>query len=87
MSEAEFCCDEGAYLADKYFRERERRNESLDKRIENQREEIRRLQKCLNDTKQSRDHWKAEAECVGKQLQQVLNERNKNEKENSIGRS
>lgn len=77
MSEAEFCCDEGAYLADKYFREKKSRNESLNKRIENQREEIRRLQKCLNDTKQSRDHWKAEAERIGKQLRQVLAERRK----------
>lgn len=84
MSEAEFCCDEGAYLADKYFRERKSRNESLNKRIENQREEIRRLQKCLNDTKQSRDHWKSKAERIGNQLQQVLNEREKNEKESSI---
>ena len=74
MSEAEFCCDEGAYLADKYFRDMERRNESLNKRIENQREEIRRLQKCLNDTKQSRDHWKAEAERIGKQLNRMLEE-------------
>lgn len=87
MAEAEFCCDEGACLADKYFRERECRNESLDKRIENQREEIRRLQKCLNDTKQSRDHWKAEAERIGKQLQKIITEREKNEKENSIRRS
>ena len=77
MSEAEFCCDEGAYLADKYFRERERRDESLNERIENQREEIRRLLKRLNDVKQSRDYWKAEAERLGKQLNHMLEERRK----------
>lgn len=77
MCEAEFCCDEGAYLADKYFRERELRTEAVNQRIANQREEIRRLQKCLNDTKQSRDYWKAEAGRIGKQLNQVLKERRK----------
>lgn len=80
MCEAEFCCDEGAYLADKYFKEQELRAETLNQRIANQREEIRRLQKCLNDTKQSRDYWKARAERLGKQFYQ-LKERRKEDAE------
>lgn len=87
MSEADFCCDEGAYLASKYFRDQELQSERLNQRIENQREEIRRLQKLLDDITKSRDNWKSKYERVKKQLQQVLNERGKNEKENSIGRS
>lgn len=72
MSEAEYCCDEGKYLADKYYREQERRREqpidALNRRIVNQRGEIRRLSKLLNDVTQSRDYWKAKAERIGKQL-------------------
>ena len=41
-------------------------------KIENQREEIKRLRKCLFDVNNSRDYWKAKACRVGKQLQQTL---------------
>jgi hypothetical protein len=41
-------------------------------RLERQRIEIRRLQKRLHDTTQSRDFWKAKAKRVGKQLYEVL---------------
>ena len=44
----------------------------LNKRIANQREEIKRLKKCLNDITQSRNYWKNKANSIGKQLQQVL---------------
>ena len=47
-------------------------NKALNQKIENQREEIKRLRKCLFDVTNSRDHWKAKACRVGKQLQQVL---------------
>lgn len=43
--------------------------------IENQREEIKRLRKCLNDTTQSINYWKNKAKRIGKQLQQVLEDR------------
>ena len=72
MCEAEFTCDEGAIMASKYFRERERQTESLTQRVKNLREEIRRLQKCLHDITRSRDYWKAEATRIGKQLNYVL---------------
>ena len=55
MCEAEFCCDEGQWLADRdqYERERGANGDSLvrsmQKRIENQREEIRRLYNRLRE--------------------------------------
>ena len=42
--------------------------EILNKKIENQREEIKHLRKCLFDVTNSRDYWKAKAYRVGKQL-------------------
>ena len=44
----------------------------LNQKIENQREEIKRLRKCLFDVTNSRDYWKAKAYRVGKQLQEHL---------------
>lgn len=52
---------------------------SEQKRIENQREEIRRLRKRLNDITQSRDFWKAKAKRVGKQLHEALQKGANNE--------
>ncbi len=46
-------------------------------KIENQREEIKRLRRCLNDTTQSRYYWKNKANRIGKQLQQVLEDMRK----------
>ena len=46
--------------------------EILNQKIENQREEIKRLRKCLFDVTNSRDYWKAKAYRVGKQLQEHL---------------
>ena len=51
--------------------------EILNQKIENQREEIKRLRKCLFDVTNSRDYWKAKAYRVGKQLQQTLEDRRK----------
>lgn len=75
MSEAEFCCDEGRWLADKEQYERERKARSCDNRIANQREEIRRLHNHIRNLEQSRDAWKAKAERLGKQLNELLKER------------
>lgn len=81
MCEAEFCCDEGQWLADQdqYIREKNANGDSLvrsmQKRIENQREEIRRLQKHIRSLEQSRDAWKDKAERLGNQLFEVLNGR------------
>ena len=44
----------------------------LNQKIENQREEIKHLRKCLFDVTNSRDYWKAKAYRVGKQLQEAL---------------
>ena len=53
----------------------------LNQKIKNQREEIKRLRKCLFDVNNSRDYWKAKACRVGKQLQQTLEDmRNVDEK-------
>lgn len=46
--------------------------EILNQKIENQREEIKRLRKCLFDVTNSRNYWKAKAYRVGKQLQEHL---------------
>ena len=46
--------------------------EILNQKIANQREEIKRLRKCLFDVTNSRNHWKAKACRVGKQLQEHL---------------
>lgn len=46
--------------------------DTLNQKIENQREEIKRLRKCLFDVTNSRDYWKAKAYRVGKQLQEYL---------------
>ena len=46
--------------------------EILNQKIINQREEIKRLRKCLFDVTNSRDYWKAKAYRVGKQLQEYL---------------
>ena len=51
--------------------------EILNQRIANQREEIRRLKKYLNDTTQSRNYWKNKAKRIGKQLQQILDDMRK----------
>ena len=48
-------------------------------RLERQRVEIRRLQKRLHDTTQSRDFWKAKAKRVGKQLYEALQKGANNE--------
>lgn len=42
------------------------------KRIENQREEIRRLREHNRNLEQSRNHWKGKAKMLGKQLNEVL---------------
>ena len=47
------------------------------KRIENQREEIRRLREHNRNLEQSRNHWKRKAKMLGKQLREVL-ERSEN---------
>ena len=72
MSEAEFCCDEGQYLADKLQYENERKAQSCDNRIANQREEIRRLHNHIRNLEQSRNAWKAKAERLGKQNKELL---------------
>ena len=46
---------------------------SQEKRIENQREEIRRLRNHIRSLEDSRNHWKEKAERLGKQLFEVLN--------------
>lgn len=51
-----------------------------EKRIANQREEIRKLNEHIHNLTQSRDYWKAKAERVGKQLHKVLKDRSENEK-------
>lgn len=51
--------------------------DTLNQKISNQREEIKRLRKCLFDTTNSRNYWKSKANRIGKQLQQVLEERRK----------
>ena len=82
MSEAEFCCDEGQWLADRdqYERERKANGDSLvrstQKRIENQREEISRLHKHIRSLEQSRDAWRDKAASLGKQLHETLYGRN-----------
>ena len=58
--------------------------EILNQKIENQREEIKRLRKCLNDTTQSRNYWKNKAKCIGKQFQQILDDRRKEDTEKRI---
>ena len=81
MCEAEFCCDEGQWLADQeqYIREKNATGDSLvrsmQKRIENQRVELARLQKHIISLEQSRDAWRDKAERLGKQLFEVLNGR------------
>lgn len=81
MCEAEFCCDEGQWLADRDQYERERKANgdglvrSMQKRIENQRGEIQRLHKHIKNLEQSRDAWRDKAERLGKQLFEVLNGR------------
>lgn len=81
MCEAEFCCDEGQWLADQdqYIREKNANGESIvhsmQKRIENQREEIGRLHRHIRGLEQSRDAWKDKAERLGNQLYDVLNGR------------
>lgn len=62
MSEAEFCCDEGQYLADKAQFEWERKQNPYEARIVNQRTEINRLKNHINNITQSRDCWKRKAE-------------------------
>lgn len=81
MCEADFCYDEGQYLADKDQYERERKHNgdsilrSCQKRIESQREEIRRLHNHIRSLEQSRNAWKEKAERLGNQLFEVLNEK------------
>lgn len=79
MCEAEFCYDIGQELADidQYERERRYSGDSLlrscQKRIESQREEIRRLHNHIRNLEQSRNAWKDKAERLGQQLFEVLN--------------
>ena len=54
------------------YRKQSEVKDILNQRIANQREEIKRLKKCLNDITQSRNYWKSKANSIGKQLQQVL---------------
>ena len=49
------------------------------KRIENQRSDIRKLKKTLVDVKQSRNAWKDKAERLGKELFEIYKERAKHE--------
>lgn len=49
-----------------------KQSEDCEKRIANQREEIRRLRTRINGLTQSRGVWKKQAERVGKQLHEVL---------------
>ena len=51
--------------------------EILNQKIINQREEIKRLRKCLFDVTNFRDYWKAKAYRVEKQLQQALDDKRK----------
>lgn len=50
-------------------------NEGLKKRVYNQREELRRLNDNTRNLTQSRNIWKKQAEKVGKQLFEVLNDK------------
>ena len=50
---------------------------SCQKRIENQREEIRRLREHNRNLEQSRNHWKRKAKMLGKQLCEVLERKEK----------
>lgn len=78
MCEAEFCCDEGQWLADQdqYEREKKANGDSLvrsmQKRIESQREELRRLNNHIRIVEQARNTWKGKAAMLGKQLHDVL---------------
>lgn len=77
MCEADFCYDEGQWLADRdqYIREKNANGDSLvrsmQKRIENQREEISRLHNHIRNLEQSRNAWKDKAERIGKQLYEL----------------
>ena len=81
MCEAEFCCDEGQWLADRdqYERERNANGDSLvrsmQKRIESQREEIRGLHNHIKILEQSRNAYKDKAERLAKQMFELLNGR------------
>ena len=46
--------------------------DTLNQKISNQREEIKRLRKCLFDVTNSRDYWKSKANHIGKQFQEHL---------------
>ena len=78
MCEAEFCCDEGQWLADQdqYEREKKANGDSLvrsmQKRIESQREELRRLNNHIRNVEQSRNTRKDKATMLGNQLHDVL---------------
>lgn len=63
-------------LYDKGWR---RQSEEYEKRIVNQREELRRLNKRITDLTQSREAWKKKAERVGKQLHEVLSKQTNGE--------
>ena len=77
MSEAEFCCDEGQYLADRdqYEREKKAGSDNLlracHKRIENQREEIRRLHNHIRSLEQSRNAWEGKAKKLAKETSEA----------------
>lgn len=53
-----------------------KQSEECEKRIFNQREELHRLKKRIDDLIQSRNAWKEKAKRVGKQLYDVLNKQN-----------
>ena len=57
----------------------EKQIEEREKRIINQREELRRLSKHIHNLTQSRDAWKKKAKRVGKQLYEVLNKQSEGE--------
>lgn len=54
------------------YRKQSEEVEEYRERIYNQREELHRLNKRINDLIQSREAWKKKAERVGKQLHEVL---------------
>ena len=58
------------------------REQDMEKRIVSQREEIRRLQNCIHNLKQSRDSHREKAERLGKQLRDALNDKKELTEEN-----
>lgn len=61
------------------YRKQSEKDEEYKERIYNQREELHRLNKRINDLIQSREAWKKKAERVGKQLHEVLSKQSEGE--------